>query len=315
MFAACFFVLARSLADAATVLTKQVGNPSLAALVLRLHEQPSDSANGSTYQKYVESMLLPIALQTGSRWQTHWALWTIGRRDIATKALMLSLDVIAEELNLPGKVGREAGDAAYLYLYQQLRSYSLQTLRGALAISDQTEYDVRFFFLRVVALPAHVPGTVCPLQLQASATNGCGRSPAGRSTVNSQRCTNTGCHHIALNLVANWRFDVRADAQASRLVSEDECSVPTARHGRSSSALYRPLPRRRSTKIDMAVPSLDASRAQTPEPDAVEHGQSASEVQNQSSTNERMGSFRAVLREAKKHTNAPPEFDINSFSF
>lgn len=62
--------------------------------------------------------------------------------------------------------------------------------------------------------------------------------------------------------------------------------------------------------IDMVVPSVAASRAQTPTPE-----DGAPNVKKDMSDEHRLGDFKTVLRQAKKDTTAPPEFDINSFSF
>jgi hypothetical protein len=115
--------------------------------------------HGPILKEFLEEKILPDAATEGNRWMATWALWMLGRRDRAVRALVVSYssrneDQFANDNQLPlpqvlsppetPKLESKlfsADDPALVVLYKQLRAMSLQTLRGALSISPRAEWD------------------------------------------------------------------------------------------------------------------------------------------------------------------------------
>lgn len=167
-----------------------------------------------------------------------------------------------------------------MLLFGQLRSWSLQTVKGAIAVSGQTEFNVR-------NLPSSPQSEltvllVCLAYVSCPMSNGCvGCALRRAECIADDGCS--GCHVLAFDLVREWEF-VRPEPPPSRVAR-----LPSLRPGHSL--------RRLSTKLDLEISSNLPSRA--PSPDR-ESGAAA---------------FHEVLKKVKKETAAPAEFSFDSFAF
>jgi hypothetical protein len=146
------------LKDAVNILSNQLGDTQLAIAVARVYE----GDNGPVLAEFLTEKVLPQAAEEGNRWLATWALWMLGKRDKAVRALIVSLSIFhshqtietnrytksplssvispPETPNLQSK-SFLTDDPALIVLYKQLREKSLQTLRGALSLSPRAEWD------------------------------------------------------------------------------------------------------------------------------------------------------------------------------
>ncbi len=85
-YAAAFFLLAGALKDAVSVLSNQLNDMKLAIAVARVYE----GDNGPVLEDFLKNQVLPLAVTEGNRWMATWALWMLGKRDIAVRALIVS---------------------------------------------------------------------------------------------------------------------------------------------------------------------------------------------------------------------------------
>jgi hypothetical protein len=88
-YAAAFFLLADHLKDAISVLSNQLDDIQLAIAVARVYE----GDHGPILQEFLTSKVLPQAVNDGNRWMATWALWMLGKRDKAVRALVVSLSL------------------------------------------------------------------------------------------------------------------------------------------------------------------------------------------------------------------------------
>ncbi|BGP55007.1 regulator of (H+)-ATPase in vacuolar membrane [Rhodotorula sphaerocarpa] len=169
-FATAFFLLGESLKDAVNVCVRQLDDLQLAILLARVYE----GDEGPVFRNLLEQTVLPSAFQSGQRWLATWAFWMLGRRDVAVQAVITPLPVLANRLpyKLENVQSPAREDPTLVYLFAQLRSWSLQTVKGALAVSGRTESS---FVL-------HIARTLC----------------------------RSGCHVLALNLLRTWVFPAPA---------------------------------------------------------------------------------------------------------
>ncbi|KPV72243.1 uncharacterized protein RHOBADRAFT_56056 [Rhodotorula graminis WP1] len=167
LFAACFFLLGNSLKDAVSVILRQLNDFQLAVAVARTHEGGTD---GPVFRSILEDTVIPRAFERGHRWLGSWAFWVINRRDLAVQIIVTPLSQLSARL--PYRVTQVTQppreDPALLFLFAQLRSWSLQTVKGAIAVPGKTEFN---FVL-------HISRILCRM----------------------------GCHVLALNLLRNWHF-------------------------------------------------------------------------------------------------------------
>ena len=56
--------------------------------VARVYEGGDD---GPVLRGLLEDAVLPLAAREGNRWLASWAFWMLGRRDMAVRALIVSL--------------------------------------------------------------------------------------------------------------------------------------------------------------------------------------------------------------------------------
>lgn len=86
-YAAAFFLLADRLQDAVNVCLNQLKDLQLAIAIARVYE----GDQGPVLKKLLEDEVLAIATQEGNRWLASWAFWMLRRRDMAVRALIVSI--------------------------------------------------------------------------------------------------------------------------------------------------------------------------------------------------------------------------------
>jgi hypothetical protein len=82
--------LAGHLKDAVSVLSNQLGDMQLAIAVARVYE----GDNGPILEEFIRDKVLPQAVSEGNRWLAVWALWMLGKRDKAVRAIIVRLSCI-----------------------------------------------------------------------------------------------------------------------------------------------------------------------------------------------------------------------------
>lgn len=173
-YAAAFFLLGDSLKDCANVLVKQVGDLSLAIAVVRVY----GGDDHPVFKDLLERHVLPKAVIDGDRWMTSWALWKLGKKDMAIQALIKSpRDILAvcTDLNIPEKEleGKDnksflTDDPVLIFLYQNLRKTHLKLFLRSSNLSQMEEFS---YVLRTASIYSRM-----------------------------------GCDVLALGLVSNWKF-------------------------------------------------------------------------------------------------------------
>lgn len=86
-YSAAFFLLADKLQDAVNICLNQLKDLQLAIAITRVYE----GDHGPVLRKLLEDEVLTIAAQEGNRWLASWAFWMLHRRDMAVRALIVSL--------------------------------------------------------------------------------------------------------------------------------------------------------------------------------------------------------------------------------
>jgi hypothetical protein len=64
-----------------------MGDTQLAIAITRA----SEGDNGPVLREILEERVLPEAASEGNRWMASWAFWMLGRRDMAVRALIVSI--------------------------------------------------------------------------------------------------------------------------------------------------------------------------------------------------------------------------------
>ncbi|KAI1341649.1 RAVE protein 1 C terminal-domain-containing protein [Xylariaceae sp. FL0016] len=138
-YAAAFFLLADHLEDAVNVCLNQIKDLQLAIAITRVYE----GDQGPVLRRLLENEVLTIAAQEGNRWLASWAFWMLNRRDMAVRALITPVYTLLETPASPDIKAKLflTDDPALVVLYSQLRSKSLQTLRGASKVMPRTEWE------------------------------------------------------------------------------------------------------------------------------------------------------------------------------
>lgn len=182
-FAASFFMLGESLRDAINVCVRNMDDLSLAIALARIKEGGDD---GPVFTELLKTRVLPLAFERGDRWMGSWAFWMLKRRDLAVRIIVTPLrDLLADEsvASLLGSnvtCGNDSyNDPALALLFQQLRSKSLQTIKGLYDIPEKKIFD---FVLNT----------------------------------NRALCR-MGCHSLGLSLLRNWQFEPPSVSSASTL--------------------------------------------------------------------------------------------------
>ena len=68
------------------MLSNQLGDDQLAIAVVRVYE----GDGGPVLREFLTDRILPQATTDGNRWMATWALWMLGKRDSAVRALVVS---------------------------------------------------------------------------------------------------------------------------------------------------------------------------------------------------------------------------------
>lgn len=86
-YAAAFFMLADQPKDAISVCLRQMGDWQLAVALAKAIEPDS---NGPLLKWILTDRVVPMAFEGGHRWLASWAFWTLGRRDLSVRVLIVS---------------------------------------------------------------------------------------------------------------------------------------------------------------------------------------------------------------------------------
>lgn len=86
-YAAAFFLLGGNLESAVEVCVHQIKDLQLAIAIARVYE----GDGGPVLRKILQDEVLTAAAQEGNRWLASWAFWMLGRKDMAVRALVVSL--------------------------------------------------------------------------------------------------------------------------------------------------------------------------------------------------------------------------------
>jgi hypothetical protein len=87
-YAAAFFMLADQPKDAISVCLRQMGDWQLAIALAKANEPDS---NGPLLKWILTDRVVPMAFEGGHRWLASWAFWTLGRRDLSVRVLIVCL--------------------------------------------------------------------------------------------------------------------------------------------------------------------------------------------------------------------------------
>ncbi|ELU39867.1 WD repeat-containing protein [Rhizoctonia solani AG-1 IA] len=232
-FAAAFFMLGGSLQDAVNVCIKQLNDFQLAIALARVVEGDS----GQVLRGILTKIVVPLAFKEGNRWLGSWAFWMLDRRDLAVRILLTPLGQLASSLQgdfTINEIGNpHFDDPSLALLFAQLKSKSLQTVKGVNEISGQTEFNFVLQMARVF----------CRM----------------------------GCHPLALAITTSWSFDrptlpTQGAVRRNSSVSSAPSSPTLSRRGE-----IQPRPRnhtrRKSLIMDMDISALPPTRTVSPVPE------------------------------------------------
>ncbi|KZT31551.1 hypothetical protein SISSUDRAFT_713707 [Sistotremastrum suecicum HHB10207 ss-3] len=282
-YAAAFFLLGGSLKDAVNVCLKHLKDFQLAVAIARVIEQGDD---GPILRDILERTVIPTAFREGNRWLGSWAFWVLRRRDLAVRILVTPLVELAPTLPMPvSEIGdNHYDDPSLALLFSQIRSMTLQTVKGTSEISGRTEFRFVMQIARVF----------CRM----------------------------GCHVLALALVRSWPFarpitslqsSGTNEASATEIIPRAEPVGPT----RPDFAL-RGSRRRSQIAIDMDISGLPPTRRGSPSPEGrseskpvVEAGEMLPEADSADAI-ARHAALGNLMRSARKNISTP-EFDMDSF--
>jgi hypothetical protein len=146
------------LQDAVNICLKQLNDFQLAIAIARIVEQRDD---GPVLEGILRDTVLPLAFKEANRWLGSWALWCLRRRDLAVRILIVRVlsshaCSLAKHASLQTPlrdlaravderivdIGREPhyDDPGLALLFTQLKTKSLQTMKGASEISGRVEF-------------------------------------------------------------------------------------------------------------------------------------------------------------------------------
>ena len=201
-YAAAFFLLADRLQDAVNVCAQQMQDLPLAIAVVRVY----DGDESPILRSLLEDRVLPQAAAEGNRWLATWAFWMLGRRDMAVRTLISPVPTLIDCPNPPNLKSKSylSSDPALIILYKQLREKTLQTLKGASAISPREEWE---FVIQTARLYDRM-----------------------------------GCDLLALDLVRNWEFIKQQPKAAANGTTEEPPPDPRKMLRRRSSLVVDDLP-------------------------------------------------------------------------
>ncbi|CEQ42660.1 SPOSA6832_04497 [Sporobolomyces salmonicolor] len=137
-----------ALKDAVNVCLRQLDDFQLAIALARTYE----GDDGPVLKTILEQTVVPMAFQKGFRWLGSWAFWMLKRRDLAIQIIFTPLPALA--VKLPYKIEAVSNplreDPALVLLFSQLRSWSLQTVKGAIAVPGRTEFNFVLHISRIL---------------------------------------------------------------------------------------------------------------------------------------------------------------------
>ena len=162
-YAAAFFLLAGNLQDAINVCANQLHDLQLAIAVARVH----DGDDSLVLRTLLEEKVLPQAAFEGNRWLATWALWMLGQREMAVRALISPLYTLIDLPHTPNLQSKSylSSDPALVVIYKQLRGKTVQALKGASKISPRAEWD---FVIQNARLLVRMGADILALDLVAN---------------------------------------------------------------------------------------------------------------------------------------------------
>ncbi|QRW12027.1 RAV1-regulator of (H+)-ATPase in vacuolar membrane-like protein [Ceratobasidium sp. AG-Ba] len=289
-FAAAFFMLGGSLQDAVNVCLKQLDDFQLAIALARVVE----GDNGPVLRNILTKVVVPLAFDSGNRWLGSWAFWMLGRRDLAVRVLLTPLEQFAASLKDSFEIGvigdPHFDDPSLALLFAQLKSKSLQTVKGVNEISGRTEFNFVLQMARVF----------CRM----------------------------GCHPLALALTTSWSFDrprlptqgsIRRNSNVST-ASEQAPVSPTFSRRPELQSRYPPRnARRQSLIMDMDISALPPTRTVSPVPEVstprIEEPPQPKESEKVEKVEVPKRTGLGSLMQAAKQEVQVPEFDMGAFGF
>ncbi|KAF8756045.1 RAVE protein 1 C terminal [Rhizoctonia solani] len=231
-----------------------------------------------------------VAFKEGNRWLGSWAFWMLDRRDLAVRILLTPLGQLASSLQgdfTINEIGNpHFDDPSLALLFAQLKSKSLQTVKGVNEISGQTEFNFVLQMARVF----------CRM----------------------------GCHPLALAITTSWSFDrptlpTQGAVRRNSSVSSAPSSPTLSRRGE-----IQPRPRnhtrRKSLIMDMDISALPPTRTVLPCRRYQPHyhrkqelpKESLSQLQGSDAIQPRKTGIGSLMQAAKQEVKVP-EFDMGAF--
>jgi hypothetical protein len=86
-YAAAFFMLADQPRDAISVCLRQMNDWQLAVTLAKALEP---DGSGPLLKWILTDRVVPMAFEGGHRWLASWAFWSLGRRDLSVRVLIVS---------------------------------------------------------------------------------------------------------------------------------------------------------------------------------------------------------------------------------
>lgn len=143
-------------------------------------------------------------------------------------------------------------DPSLALLFMQLKSRSLQTVKGVVEISGRTEFNFVLQMARVFTRMGKANYTTDQIVIWTL-------TPA---------CLSLGCHPLALNILAHWSFNRVIPTSTHTPDAREAFQTANIEPQRGSKATRSSmlLNRAPSLVIDMDIPSLPATRPTSPSP-------------------------------------------------
>ncbi|KAF8913010.1 RAVE protein 1 C terminal-domain-containing protein [Gymnopilus junonius] len=263
-YAAAFFLLGGSLKDAVNVCIKQLGDFQLAVALARIVERSNE---GPVLTEILMNTVLPTAFENGNRWLGSWAFWLLHRRDLAVRVLLTPLQDIAAafDVKVSGIGEPHYDDPGLALLFAQLRSKTLQAVKGTSEISGRAEFKFVLQMARVF----------CRM----------------------------GCHVLALDLVSSWSFATPSTIIQERKFENE--ALLTAAPSRPVFPMESALRRRSSILIDMDIPSFPPTRRASPANESDIKTHPIETIQEESDFRARQEGLGQLMKSAKHDVQVP----------
>lgn len=188
-------------------------------------------------------------------------------------------------------------DPSLALLFSQMKSKTLQAVKGTSEISGETEFKFVLQTARVFCRMGKSPLVSCLF---------------GAPTFS------VGCHVLALDLVRSWSFErptMNIPTRSREPVADEATDLPepgAILTRRSGFALPPHIRRRSSIVIDMEVPSIPSTRQPSPERGQILVAGAGVEEEPSEPLPTQKSGIGSLLKSAKQDTNVP-EFDMNAF--